>query len=91
MCGKAPRNRAVLVEVPLQDEKRPIAEAVLEGQTLSVGETPDSELARENIIMKCIFSIDVEEWYHILDLPSTPKIGDWDSFPSRVESNFANF
>ena len=39
--------------------------------------------------MKCIFSIDVEDWFHILDLPSTPQIGEWDSLPSRVESNFA--
>jgi len=39
--------------------------------------------------MKCIFSIDVEDWYHILDLPTTPEIAQWDSLPSRVESNFA--
>jgi len=39
--------------------------------------------------MKCIFSIDVEDWYHILDLPATPEIAQWDSLPSRVESNFA--
>jgi polysaccharide deacetylase family protein (PEP-CTERM system associated) len=38
--------------------------------------------------MKCIFSIDVEDWFHILDLPTTPKLGKWDSFPSRVEENF---
>jgi hypothetical protein len=23
---------------------------------------------------KCIFSIDVEDWFHILDLPSTPDL-----------------
>jgi polysaccharide deacetylase family protein (PEP-CTERM system associated) len=39
--------------------------------------------------MKCIFSIDVEDWYHILDLPTTPEIAHWDSLPSRVESNFS--
>lgn len=38
--------------------------------------------------MKCIFSVDVEDWFHILDVPSTPKIGQWDSLPSRVERNF---
>lgn len=38
--------------------------------------------------MKCIFTIDVEDWFHILDLPSTPDIGEWDSLPSRVEINF---
>lgn len=38
--------------------------------------------------MKCIFTIDVEDWFHILDLPSTPDIDQWDSLPSRVETNF---
>jgi polysaccharide deacetylase family protein (PEP-CTERM system associated) len=35
-----------------------------------------------------IFSIDVEDWFHILDLPSTPELPEWDGLPSRVESNF---
>lgn len=38
--------------------------------------------------MKCIFSIDVEDWFHILDLPSTPHLSQWDLLPSRVEHNF---
>jgi polysaccharide deacetylase family protein (PEP-CTERM system associated) len=38
--------------------------------------------------MKCIFSIDVEDWFHILDLPSTPPVSKWESLPSRVEDNF---
>jgi polysaccharide deacetylase family protein (PEP-CTERM system associated) len=38
--------------------------------------------------MKCIFSIDVEDWFHILDLPSTPELQTWDSLPSHVEKNF---
>lgn len=40
--------------------------------------------------MKCIFSIDVEDWFHILDLPSTPELRKWDSLPSFVERNFKN-
>jgi polysaccharide deacetylase family protein (PEP-CTERM system associated) len=39
--------------------------------------------------MKCIFSIDVEDWFHILDLSTIPEIAQWDSLPSRVENNFA--
>ncbi len=39
--------------------------------------------------MKCIFSVDVEDWFHILDLPSTPDLAKWDSLPSRVEKNFS--
>ncbi len=38
--------------------------------------------------MKCIFSVDVEDWFHILDLPTTPPQSQWDSLPSRVEWNF---
>jgi polysaccharide deacetylase family protein (PEP-CTERM system associated) len=38
--------------------------------------------------MKCIFSVDVEDWFHILDLPSTPDVACWDGLPSRVERNF---
>jgi polysaccharide deacetylase family protein (PEP-CTERM system associated) len=35
-----------------------------------------------------IFSIDVEDWFHILDLPTTPKLAQWSKLESRVEQNF---
>lgn len=35
-----------------------------------------------------IFSVDVEDWFHILDVPSAPAIGEWSGLPSRVERNF---
>ncbi len=38
--------------------------------------------------MQCIFSVDVEDWFHILDTPSAPEIAQWDAVPSRVERNF---
>lgn len=37
--------------------------------------------------MKCIFSVDVEDWFHILGVPSAPPITEWDSLPSRVEKS----
>jgi polysaccharide deacetylase family protein (PEP-CTERM system associated) len=37
---------------------------------------------------RCIFSIDVEDWFHILDLPSTPPLSEWSRLPSLVEKNF---
>jgi len=37
---------------------------------------------------RCVLSIDVEDWFHILNLPSTPSVEDWDLLPSRVERNF---
>lgn len=37
---------------------------------------------------RCIMSVDVEDWYHILDLPATPPMSEWASLPVRVERNF---
>jgi polysaccharide deacetylase family protein (PEP-CTERM system associated) len=36
----------------------------------------------------CVFSVDVEDWFHILDLPGTPPLAKWAALPSRVEKNF---
>jgi len=38
--------------------------------------------------MANIMSVDVEDWFHLLELSSTPAIGDWDNMESRVERNF---
>src|SRR5690348_12754785 len=37
---------------------------------------------------QCIFSVDVEDWFHILDVPAVPDISSWSRLPSRVEANF---
>lgn len=37
---------------------------------------------------KSVFSVDVEEWFHILDVPSTPALTGWGSLESRVEKSF---
>jgi polysaccharide deacetylase family protein (PEP-CTERM system associated) len=39
-------------------------------------------------MLRSIFSIDVEDWYHILDVPSAPEMSRWDGLPVRVEDNF---
>ena len=36
-----------------------------------------------------IFSVDVEDWFHILDVPSAPSISEWSALPSHVEKNFS--
>ena len=38
--------------------------------------------------MKSIFSIDVEDWFHILDVPAAPDYAEWGTLPSRVERGF---
>lgn len=35
-----------------------------------------------------VFSVDVEDWFHILDLESDLGLDKWVSLPSRVEHNF---
>ena len=37
--------------------------------------------------MVSVFSVDVEDWFHILNLPGN-RLSEWDSLPSRVEANF---
>jgi polysaccharide deacetylase family protein (PEP-CTERM system associated) len=38
--------------------------------------------------VKSILSVDVEDWFHILEVSSAPDISLWDSMPSHVEGNF---
>lgn len=38
--------------------------------------------------VRSIFSVDVEDWFHILDIPSAPPLASWDGLPSHVERNF---
>jgi polysaccharide deacetylase family protein (PEP-CTERM system associated) len=37
--------------------------------------------------MTCIFTIDIEDWYHILDSPVTPSLKAWGEMESRLERN----
>jgi polysaccharide deacetylase family protein (PEP-CTERM system associated) len=38
--------------------------------------------------VKCVFSIDVEDWFHINGAPGEPDCAQWDEFPSHVSRNF---
>ena len=38
--------------------------------------------------MKNILSVDVEDWFHILEVDSSPNIEEWIHTESRVENNF---
>lgn len=38
--------------------------------------------------MPSILSVDVEDWFHILDVSSAPPMERWETLPSRVEVNF---
>src|SRR5260370_39349643 len=44
--------------------------------------TPEQKEGTKN--GRCIFSIDVEDWFHILDVPSAPAFSEWTELPSRV-------
>jgi polysaccharide deacetylase family protein (PEP-CTERM system associated) len=43
---------------------------------------------RPELAGKCIFSVDVEDWFHILQVPGAPGLEAWDGLPSVVEANF---
>ena len=49
--------------------------------------TPGGESSPGPAKEVCVFSIDVEDWFHILDLPGTPPLQQWAALPSRVEKN----
>lgn len=38
--------------------------------------------------MDSVFTVDVEDWYHILDIPSAPKMSEWGSAATHVEKDF---
>ncbi|MBI4847194.1 MAG: polysaccharide deacetylase family protein [Nitrospirae bacterium] len=38
--------------------------------------------------MDSVFTVDVEDWYHILDIPSAPKMSEWASAAPHVEKDF---
>ena len=38
--------------------------------------------------MPDVFTVDVEDWFHILEATGTPDFAAWDSFPTRLERNF---
>lgn len=38
--------------------------------------------------MPDIFTVDVEDWFHILETRRTPDFESWDSLPSKLEQNF---
>ncbi|MEO8216122.1 MAG: polysaccharide deacetylase family protein [Acidobacteriota bacterium] len=39
-------------------------------------------------ILEDILSVDVEDWFHILDVDSVPPVEQWSALPGRVEQNF---
>src|SRR5262249_50664671 len=32
-----------------------------------------------------VFSVDVEDWFHIMEVKGTPELGQWQAMPSRME------
>lgn len=51
-------------------------------------QTGAREVSASNTTAKCVLSVDVEDWFHILNLPSAPDLSEWASLPRRVERNF---
>jgi polysaccharide deacetylase family protein (PEP-CTERM system associated) len=45
-------------------------------------------MPKSAIAVPSILSVDVEDWFHILDVASAPPMEAWQTLPSRVEMNF---
>ncbi len=45
-------------------------------------------IANTNGDIKCVFSVDVEDWFHINGAPSEPACANWGNYPSHVSRNF---
>src|ERR1700722_10467587 len=45
-------------------------------------------MPKSAIAVPSILSVDVEDWFHILDIPSAPSMESWPTLPSHVETNF---
>lgn len=52
------------------------------------GPARDAAETAGNRAPECIFSVDVEDWFHILDVPAAPDITRWAQVPSHVETDF---
>jgi polysaccharide deacetylase family protein (PEP-CTERM system associated) len=39
-------------------------------------------------LLLSVVSVDVKDWFHILDVPGGPPLEQWDGLPSRVEKDF---
>ena len=50
-------------------------------------ESSDIRTLPPKSIMLNAFSVDAEDWFHILNTPSTPPIQQWDGLESRLEPN----
>ena len=53
---------------------------------LDARESSSANLSSEN--NKCVFTVDVEDWFHILALPKMPDVTEWSALPSHVSRNF---
>src|SRR5579872_6630049 len=49
--------------------------------------TMDTAGIRRPCTLYDIFTIDVEDWFHILETEGTPEVSSWDALPSRLERN----
>jgi polysaccharide deacetylase family protein (PEP-CTERM system associated) len=80
----------VIWEAMLDDQAPGSASVVSNGESDStaVPLRPSEARPGRSSSQKCIFSVDVEDWFHILDVPSAPPVSEWDALPSRVEGSF---
>jgi polysaccharide deacetylase family protein (PEP-CTERM system associated) len=50
--------------------------------------SPQPAKTRVPRLAESIFSVDVEDWFHVLDIPGAPAFSSWHELPSIVETDF---
>src|SRR6202142_1681520 len=55
---------------------------------LAPGASPKPVLPPAPQLPKSIFSVDVEDWFHVLDVAAAPAFSSWHELPSIVEPAF---
>ena len=60
----------------------------IETETTKMSDHSPENAASPGPRPKSVFSIDVEDWFHINGAPSEPACADWANYPSHVSRNF---
>jgi polysaccharide deacetylase family protein (PEP-CTERM system associated) len=91
MLMKLNRYPSSLPSLPAQPGEFQYRNSVLEsspaGERSWLREQCSSGTATPAKMAEGILTVDVEDWFHILDIGG-PQIDQWDNLPSRVEQNF---
>ena len=57
------------------------------GRDWAPGTSGPSSVRKEQMLVRDVLSVDVEEWFHVLNAPAAPRREAWPSLEGRIERN----